>query len=237
GQVDDWFSLLNTGRRYTALGNSDTHGKFAIEAGCPRNYVITDTDEPALLDEQAIADAVRAGRVVASYGPFVRFTADGSYTLGDTVPATDGTVDLHIEVQAPTWIPVDRVELYQNGTLVQEWTDLDEDIFRLTEDVTVTVDKDSWFVVVALGDGDLGPVFTPVEMPPVQLQDVVTEALSDVPAVGSLLSPAIPIPRTGPVVPYALTNPIYVDVDGGDWTPPGLPAWLLPPVEPEEPGE
>lgn len=237
GQVDDWFSLLNTGRRYTALGNSDTHGKFAIEAGCPRNYVITDTDEPALLDEQAVADAVRAGRVVASYGPFVRFTADGSYTLGDTVPAADGTVDLHVEVQAPTWIPVDRVELYQNGTLVHEWTDLDEDIFRLTTDLTVTVEKDSWFVVIALGDGDLGPVFTPVEMPPVQLQDVVTEALSDVPAVGSLLSPAIPIPRTGPVVPYALTNPIYVDVDGGDWTAPGLPAWLLPPIEPEEPGE
>jgi hypothetical protein len=98
----------------------------------------------------------------------------------------------------------------------------------------VPVTKDSWFVIVAVGDGDLSPVFTPVEMAPVQLQDVVTEALSDVPAVGSLLSPAIPIPRSGAVIPYAITNPIYVDVDGAGWTAPGLPTWLLPPEEPEE---
>ncbi len=236
GQVDDWFTLLNIGKRYTALGNSDTHGKFSIEAGCPRNYVVADTDDPALLDDQAIADAVRDGRVVASYGPFVRFTADDG-TIGDTVAVDDGQVDLHIEVQAPTWIPVDRVELYQNGTLIYEWEGLDDDVYKMIEDLSVTVEKDSWFVVIAVGDGDLGPVFTPVELPPVQLQDVVTEALQDVPTVGSLLSPAVPIPRTGPVVPYALTNPIFVDVDGGDWTPPGIPAWLLPPVEPEEPGE
>ncbi|MDP2305493.1 MAG: CehA/McbA family metallohydrolase [Pseudomonadota bacterium] len=238
GQVDDWFSLLNTGKRYTALGNSDTHGSFSVEAGCPRNYVVAETDEPALLDEQAMADAVRAGHVVASYGPFIRFTANETAIVGDEIVDTDGTVDLHIEVQAPSWIPVDRVELYQNGTLIHEWEGLDPDIYKLVQDLTVDVTVDSWFVVIALGDGDLAPLFTPVEMAPVQLQDVVTEALSDVPSVGSLLSPAIPIPRSGPVLPYALTNPIYVDVDGSGWTAPGLPPWLLPPVDPaeEEPG-
>ncbi|MES2640997.1 MAG: CehA/McbA family metallohydrolase [Myxococcota bacterium] len=238
GQVDDWFSLLNTGKRYTALGNSDTHGKFSVEAGCPRNYVVTDTDEPAQLDEQAIADAVRGGHVVASYGPFIRFTANETAIVGDEIVDTDGTVSLHIEVQAPTWIPVDRVELYQNGTLIHEWEGLDPDIYKLVQDLDVEVTVDSWFVVVAVGDGDLSPLFTPVEMAPVQLQDVVTEALSDVPSVGSLLSPAVPIPRAGAVIPYALTNPIYVDIDGSGWTAPGLPDWLLPPVDPadEEPG-
>ncbi|MDP2315346.1 MAG: CehA/McbA family metallohydrolase [Pseudomonadota bacterium] len=238
GQVDDWFSLLNSGQRYTALGNSDTHGKFSVEAGCPRNYVVADTDEPAQLDEQAVADAVRAGHVVASYGPFIRFTANETAIVGDEIVDSDGTVDLHIEIQAPTWIPVDRVELYQNGTLIHEWEGLDPDIYKLVEDLAVDVTADSWFVVIAIGDGDLSPVFTPVEMAPVQLQDVVTEALADVPAVGSLLSPAVPIPRSGPVIPYAITNPIYVDVDGAGWTPPGLPSWLLPPEEPapDEPG-
>jgi hypothetical protein len=233
GQVDDWFSLLNIGRRYTALGNSDTHGKYTIEAGCPRNYVVTETDDPALLDEQAIADAVRGGHVVASYGPFVRFSAnDGAAIIGDTLADADGEVDLHIEVQAPTWVPVDRVELYQNGTLIHEWAGLDDDVYKLVEDITVPVAKDSWFVVIAVGDGDLSPVFTPVEMPPVELQDVVTEALSEVPGVSSFLSPGVALPRTGAVLPFAITNPIYVDVDGGEWTPPGLPGWLLPPVEP-----
>ncbi len=236
GQVDDWFTLLNLGHRLTALGNSDTHGRFTIEAGCPRNYVAIDTDDPASIDPQAMADAVREGRVVATYGPFVRFWAnDAEHGVGSELTDADGTVDLHVEVHAPTWMAVDRVELYQNGGLIHEWTTFEADTARLVADHPVALDRDSWFVVVAVGDDDLSPVFNPVEMPPVELQDVVTEALADVPAIGSFLSPAVPIPRTGPVVPFAITNPIRVDADGdGTWTPPGLAPWLLPPVEPGE---
>lgn len=236
GQVDDWFTLLNTGARLTALANSDTHGMFEIEAGCPRNFVYVGDDDPVALDEQAVADAVRAGHVVASYGPFIQFSAnDGAAIVGDEIADGDGTVDLHVEVQAPTWMSVDRVELYQDGTLIQEWSGLDPDVYRFIEDVAVPVAKDSWFVVVALGNDDLAPVFTPVEIPPVQLQDVVTEALSGVPGAESFASPAIPIPRSGPTLPYAVTNPIYVDADGGGWSPPGIPEWVTraAPVEPE----
>lgn len=234
GQVDDWFTLLNTGVRVTALGNSDTHGRFSIEAGCPRNYVFVDHDEPADLDEQAVADAVKAGRVVASYGPFVRFEAEDGAMVGDTVAVTDGTVTLRVEVQAPTWMAVDRVELYQNGVLVHEWSGLDPDVVKLQEELEVAVDKDSWFVVIALGDDDLAPLFSPVEIPPVELQDVVVEALSSIPAVGAFVSPAVPIPRDGPVLPFALTNPIWVDVNGdGTITPPGIPTFMREPIEPE----
>jgi hypothetical protein len=69
-------------------------------------------------------------------------------------------------------------------------------------------------------------------MPPVELQDVVTEALQDVAGIGRFLSPAVPVIRTGPVVPYALTNPIRVDTDGAGWTAPGIPEWVQPPLEP-----
>ncbi|GDX81812.1 hypothetical protein LBMAG42_36230 [Deltaproteobacteria bacterium] len=234
GQVDDWFSLLNTGVRLTALGNSDTHSRFSIEAGCPRNYVYVDHDDPATLDEQAVADAVKAGHVVASYGPFIRFTANADAMIGDTLTDTDGNVSLHIEVQAPTWMAVDRVELYQNGALIHEWEGLDPDVLKFAQDLDVAVTKDSWFVVIALGDGDLSPVFTPVEIPPVELQDVVIEALSTVPAISAFVSPGVPVPRDGPVLPYALTNPIWVDVDGdGEITPPGIPEFMREPVEPE----
>ena len=235
GQVDDWFTLLNTGARMTALGNSDTHSKFSIEAGCPRNYVMVDHDDIGSLDEQAVADAVKAGRVVASYGPFIRFSADVDYVLGDTVPVSDGVVSLHIEVEAPTWMLVDRVELYQNGELIHEWEGLDPDVVKFAQDLDVAVERDSWFVVIAMGDGDMAPVMTAVEIPPVQLQDVVVEALGSVPGVGSFVSPAVPIPRDGNVLPFALTNPIYVDVDGdGEITPPGIPAFMRAPVEPVE---
>jgi hypothetical protein len=55
-----------------------------------------------------------------------------------------------------------------------------------------------------------------------------------VPGIGTFLSPAVPITRTGSVVPFAVTNPIRVDVDGNGWTAPGQPSWLLPPVDPNE---
>ncbi len=236
GQVDDWFTLLNLGYRIPALGNSDTHSKTEIEAGCPRNFVAADTDNPATLDDQAIADAVKAGHSFMSYGPFVRFWInDPSYTLGDELIDTDGTVSLHIEVEAPSWMKVDRVEVYQNGALLLVEEDLQDGVVRLVTDKDVTVSKDSWFVVSVMGDGDLAPLFSPVEIPPIQLQDVVVEALSTVPSVSSFLSPVIPIPRSGQVFPYALTNPIYVDVDGAGWVAPGIPAFMREPKEPVTP--
>ncbi len=235
GQIDDWFTLLNTGLRIVALANSDTHGKFSVEAGCPHNYVQVDIDDPQSIDAFQIAEAVKAGKVVASYGPFVRFWVDDAANgPGSTVSVSDGTATVHVEVEAPEWMAVDRVEIYRNGTLVLELTGLDSSgVLRVAQDIEIEVTEDSWFVAVAIGDGSLAPVYTPVEMPPVELQDVVTEALGEVPAIGSLLSAGVPIPLTGDVLPYALTNPVWVDVDGGEWTPPGIPAWMVEPTEPE----
>lgn len=232
GQIDDWFTLLNLGLRYTALGNSDTHSKTSVESGCPRNFVLVDSDTPGLASPADVAEAVRAGRVVASYGPFIRFWANDSTTgPGDTVVDAD-TLTLGITVESPDWFDVDRVELYENGTLIQEWElDAPDGVVDLDTTVDVTPSKDSWYVVIALGQDSLAPVFTPVEIPPIQLQDVVTDALSGVDAVSSFLGPAVPIPRTFPILPYALTNPIFVDQDGDGFQAPGLPDWLGPPAE------
>ena len=82
-----------------------------------------------------------------------------------------------------------------------------------------------------LGSGDLGPVFTPVDIAPVQLQDVVIDALAGVPGIDNLLEPAWPIPRAYPLHPYALTNPIWIDRDGDGFDPPGIATWLAAPEE------
>jgi hypothetical protein len=232
GQVDDWFTLLNLGYRYTALGNSDTHGTTSVESGCPRNFVMSDVEQPAFLDDQAVADAVKAHRVVASYGPFVEMWVNGE-PIGGEVKA-DGEIDIEVRVQAPTWIDVDRAELYENGTLIHVWEVPDTgDVLRLDEVLALSPARDSWYVLIVNGDGDLAPVFTPVEIPYVDLQVVVEDALSEIGAVSSFLSPAIPIPREYPVHPFALTNPIWVDVDGGGFDAPGLPGWLERPEAPE----
>ncbi len=234
GTVDDWFTLLNLGYTITALGNSDTHGKTSDESGCPRNFILSDTDEPGWLSEVTITEAVRAGQVVASTGPFVRFYVDDETTGPGSFVTGGGEVTLSIEVQTPSWFDVDRVELYENGSLIAEWADAEVSpgIVNLSIDHTVSPTRDSWYTVIALGDDDLAPVSTTVEIPHVQLQDVVTEALSDLP-VAAFLGEAVPIPRAFPVYPYAVTNPIWIDVDGDDaFTAPGLPVWL---AEPEEP--
>ncbi len=225
GQVDDWFTLLNLGFRFTILGNSDTHGLTSTESGCPRNFVMSDTDDPAVLDDQAVADAVKEHRVVASYGPFVQMWVQGE-PIGSEVRATDGMATVEVEVQAPTWMDADRVEIYRNGTLIDVW-DIPEgpSVVRLVRQEAYPVDGDSWFVAIVTGDEELAPVFTPVEIPYVELELVVTEALGGVPAVSFLLSEATPIPRQFPVRPYAVTNPVWVETAGDGFDAPGVPGW------------
>ncbi len=231
GGVDDWFTTLNLGYRITALGNSDTHGTTSTEAGCPRNYVLTGIDDPQFLEAQAVADAVKEHRVVASYGPFLRMWIDGA-DIGSEIEA-DGAIEIEIEVQAPTWVDVDRVELYENGTLIREFVvePGGPAVLRFRETVTHTPDRDSWYVAIATGDQTLAPVFTEVEIPYLPLEEVVSEALGVIDIVGSLLGEPLLFPKEYPVLPYALTNPIWVNVDGGEWTPPGIPSWMIPAAE------
>lgn len=235
GQVDDWFSLLNLGYRFTAVGNSDTHGTTSTESGCPRNYVLSSTDDPGWIDPIELSENIRSGHVVTSYGPFVRFGI-GDAIVGDEV-VVSGDVEIDIEIQAPTWMSVDRMELYRNGVLIEEWTALDEGVVRFVGGTVDQPTQDSWYVLIVTGSETMEPLFTPVDFAPVQLQDVVTEALSSVEAVGALLSETPDHPKVYPVTPFAITNPIYVDVDGNGWTPPGIPDFMLnTPVDPADEG-
>jgi hypothetical protein len=201
--------------------------------------VYTSGDDPLLIDDAEIAQAVKNHRVVASYGPFIRFYANGNpdHGVGSDVGTINGDVTFHIDVQSPSWFSVDRVELYENGTLIQEFVDLNNSqILNFSEDITLTPTKDSWYVVIASGNDNLAPLYTAVEIPPTQLQDVVLEAFSDVELsfdVSSILDPLVPIPRAFDVIPFAITNPIWVDQNGDDaFTAPGIPEWLVRPVNP-----
>ncbi len=234
GQVDDWFSLLNLGFKHTALANSDTHGMTTVEAGCPRNWVMAPTDNPAFLTGDDVAMAVRNHQVVLSYGPFISLYAEGDQPIGSEISVDDGVVTLDIEVRSPSWFDVDRVELYENGALIQSWavTTPNVDTVNFLQSVDVPGEVDAWYVVIAVGNDSLEPLFTPVDIPPIQLQDVVAEAITVVPALAALAGDPIAFPRDGAVHPFALTNPIWVDRDGGGFDAPGLPDWLSAPTEP-----
>ena len=53
----EWFELINAGRRYTAVGNSDSHRLVYQWAGYPRTYVRVEDDRPSIATDSRCAAA------------------------------------------------------------------------------------------------------------------------------------------------------------------------------------
>ncbi|MEQ9319657.1 MAG: CehA/McbA family metallohydrolase [Polyangiaceae bacterium] len=152
--MQDWFALLDAGSRYTATGNSDSHKIAYHDAGIPRNWVATASDEPAPLDERAFVRAVRQGRVIVSSGPFVTLHADTGGDragIGDTIES--GDVALTVEVDAPPWMALGHVELLRRGEPIARWSlkDANDTHPRLAARHRTRVTSGDW--VIAVVDG------------------------------------------------------------------------------------
>jgi hypothetical protein len=70
----DWMGMLNHGRRITATGNSDSHRATTSECGYPRNLVIMGTDDPRSIKPVDLSNAIKAGRVIVSGGAIIHFS-------------------------------------------------------------------------------------------------------------------------------------------------------------------
>lgn len=244
GTIDDWFQLLNHGVRRPVLGNSDSHGTYGVEAGIPRNWVQTGGDLPQAIGSDEIAAAVKAMRSFPSYGPFVELTLNGQ-PMGATVSSPKGApVTLKLRVQSPRWFDVDRIEVYRNGQLIKEvkgstgCAQGSADCIRVPNPTVVNYDasfqdtptEDAWYVVAVMGlDGkSLAPVYSSTPVARLGMYELIQRLTPLLPPLRSFrtpLSPSMSIVR-----PYAVTNPIWVDV-GGD----GLsalepsPSWIPKP--------
>ncbi len=237
GIVDDWFRLMDYGVVRTGMGNSDTHQLFTqTEGGLPRNFVRVDAEQASSIDLREMNRAIRDGKLTASYGPFVEVWL-GDAQIGDTYSAAAGaeTAPLRIRVQSPGWFDVDRVEVYRSGLMIHVLTgagdemhpdlELDTSGLRLPNSSVVNLDvtldepvgeSDAWFVVIAMGlDGrDLSPVYTEHPYLKIQIGDILSRSFSSIDLAGiEISSPGIP--RVFRIYPYAVTNPVFLDV-GGD---------------------
>lgn len=229
GQVDDYLRYLEFGFRPTQIASSDSHD-LSKEPGSPRTYFRSATDQPAGVDVRDVVDALRAGRAVASYGPFVDATIDGK-SFGDVVPATAGeTKKLLLTVGTPSWFGVDRAEVYVNGHIVRVIDGAEEpgETYDLRVEVPIEVPaRDSWVVVTALGLRDanqMHPVILDIPYGEVQLSQLASGAFADVPVVSTLFAAEPSVPDWSAIFPYAITNPIYLDVDAdGKYSAPNGP--------------
>jgi hypothetical protein len=244
--VQDWFHFLDVGFDKAIVGNSDSHGTLK-EIGGPRNYIASSTDKPQAIDHNEIFRAIKRGDVVVSAGPYVEFRlvdqASGREAgLAQVLEGTDGgKVLAHVRVQTPSWFKVDRVEIWRNSQLekrffpdrpVADVVDFDEIVELDMPDI------DSWYVVMAYGvgaDTSLSPVYKRPPYGDILISTIIGLALDQVLAsFGSLLDTlgpllggsldsltgSIELPDSYESLPWAATNPIRLDVDGGGFRPP-----------------
>lgn len=172
----------------------------------------------------------------------------GGLELGQPllVHTTDGAVTVTIDIQSPIWAEFDRVELYVNSTTTRTATNKESGAgpvsvkkYTITPDYTQTVTPtvvtvngsipgaqrleatatfnlsgltaDSWIVAMVKGtDGVSRPLFP---MLPNSLKSSTNLTLANL-TDGNLGEDGM--------TALAFTNPLFVDVDGGSWTPPGL---------------
>jgi hypothetical protein len=194
--TEDWFHLLNRGYGVKAVGSSDAHNIDGGETGYSRTYVQFTGRKGAGLDQAAVVKAIKEGRSFVSNGPIVKVTASGGKGLGDLVRARKGKVALDVRVESAPWVDVSEVRLVVNGERQAplEMEGAYGPVVRFNDDVDLTLDRDAWISVEVRGTRSLFPV------------------LQQRAAGGAAIAAAFP---------YAMTNPIYFDVDGdGKWTPP-----------------
>ena len=185
GEMADWVSFLDRGFLVTGTGNSDSHNAYHSQVGWPRNYVKLSTDEPNKLNLAEFTKAVKDQKVLISGGPFINATVGGK-SFGEVADATDasGKVKVKIKVQAPTWMKADTLLVYTSGGVQQHKVTLDS----TTADKTNPVIRYNDSLELTMGKKDSYVIV------------VVTGSGSLAPVTNGS--------------PFAVTNPIYLDVDG-----------------------
>lgn len=240
GGLDDWYNLLNyprpTGeyKKYTATGNSDSHGDHLDPPGLPRNFFFVGHDDPERVTSADLVGALQKHHNIVSNGPFVDFTVDGG-KIGSEVTAS-GAVDVNVQIRAVPWIGADRFRIVANGEVVRDldpaqtddywgWVPIELDANGEFEGTySVSVDRDTWFVVEVESDTSMFPIIEPQDIPPFNFADVIG-SLAGAFGFGAGvegLEPEFVFPLTG----FAFTNPIWVVADGdGEFTPPSPPVF------------
>jgi hypothetical protein len=192
------------------------------------------------------APMVRVTANAASTGQ----TAGLALGLPRTIATTDGSVDVTVQIQSPLWAEFDRVEYYVNTTTTKTITNKNSGAgtvgvrrYSVTPDfvqnapadftvspvlvdpmvpgasrleATTTLNltgltEDVWVVVLVKGtDGVSRPLF------PIQPDSLKTSTNT---TLANLIDGNL---GEDGMTALAFTNPLFVDVDGGGWTAPGV---------------
>lgn len=206
-----WFNLLNleTPVKFTkGLGLSSGLYSLNTPVGLARTYLKLGGAGVNQADLSPVATALTSGAAVASTGPLLD-AAIGTTGPGGLVTGPAPSVTLTVNVWAATWVPVDEVRVVVNGggaitapfgsnPAANGWTadPLDARHWSMAFTLpmsTLTGGKDGWVAVEA----------------------GVPLSTTGAYAVGTPWNKVMK-----GIYPVAVTNPIFVDVNGGGYTAP-----------------
>jgi hypothetical protein len=193
----NWLQLLNQGHRIPGVANTDAHNCFH-ESGIIRNWVKSETDDPAAVKEMDVVRASKKGQLIMSSGPFLEVSLSASAGASPAVgPGDDlklaGDGRLKVRVQCPNWLDIDRVQVLVNGrpdpalnfTRTANPKLFADGVIKFEQTIPLKLAADAHVIVVAIGEqSTTGPVM-----------GVAAD------------------------VPLAISNPIYVDADGDGFKP------------------
>jgi len=195
----NWLQLLNQGFRIYGVVNTDSHYNYHGSGGL-RLWVKSSTDDPAQIDSDEMRDAARNGHVMMSNAPYleVGYREAGSDSppviSGQDLVATSKKVTATIRVQCANWYDVDSVIILVNGRRSDALTFTRESHPNMF--TTDTVRFDQTIDVELKEDAHL-----------VVVTGHRTQLLGDV--MG---------PMWGAQHPTAVSNPVFVDIDGNGFT-------------------
>jgi hypothetical protein len=159
--VADWFALLNAGKTYWAVGNSDSHDRRTSPVGYPRTCLRFGHDDPTKLSPEAVRDVLRSGAATVSGGLYMTVEAPGGVGPGGS--ASPGAYK--VVVQSPSWFSATSLEVIVDGVTTETIpltavTSADPGKrYEATANVAATQSRSRhWVVFHARSDGDLAPL-------------------------------------------------------------------------------
>jgi hypothetical protein len=193
-----WLQLLNLGYRIPGVVNTDAHYNFH-GSGWLRNYIECSTDDPSKIQVDEMIHSAEHGRMVMTTGPFlqtqVRLKRDGRdefYTCGEDVVLDQLDAKLWIRVQCPNWFDINRVQVFANGRPMPELNFTRKLHEKMFSDKSVRFECE-------------------IDLPKFKTDThVIVATIGE----GLTLGPVMGEDR-GKLVPSAVANPIFIDVDGG----------------------
>jgi TolB protein len=150
-----WYRLLNCGFRIPAGAGTDAMTNYASlrgPVGMNRVYVHTGTT----LNHTNWMRAIKAGKTFATNGPLLSLTANGKEP-GDEIAFTLGTHTMMVRARMHSIVPVEHLELVQNGKVVAT-IPMSADHMSASATVSVPVDKSGWITLRAWSEHASPPI-------------------------------------------------------------------------------